>query len=160
MSNLLTSLLLFTLTSPPTNTLTNNDSSNVKSLPTAEKLKHKNTQRPEICGCTVAFAQDNFRCHVAQCAAERPRLLTHLYPLQTSGANLRYTSIRSTLPRLTIELESVCSYQFAITLLIQNNVFRLDISKHDSSTVKKTQGLDNTSCVELGAAVVNGSPEK
>lgn len=50
-------------------------------------------------------------------------------------------------------------YQFGITVLIQNHIFRLDVSIDDALTVKKGQGLDNTRCVEPGAAFVQTSPE-
>lgn len=154
------------MSDPPTsrciyvnNTWTKPGFSKVESLPTAEKLKHKNTQWPKICGWTVAFAQNDFRCNVAQCAAERPRLLAHLNLLQTSGANLRYTSTRSASPpvklrRQNVEPKSVCGYQFSVTLLIEDNVFRPDVSIDDPLRVKKTQRFDDTSCVELGAAVI------
>ena len=50
-------------------------------------------------------------------------------------------------------------YQFGIAVLIQNNIFRLDVSIDDTSTVKKGQGLDNTSRVKPGAAFVQTSSE-
>lgn len=50
-------------------------------------------------------------------------------------------------------------YQFAITMLIQNHVFRLNISVDDTPKVKKAQGLNDTSCVEPGAAFVQTSSE-
>lgn len=53
-------------------------SKNLKSLPTTQKFKHKNTQRPQVCTHVVAFARDDFRCHVAQRTTKRPRFLTHL----------------------------------------------------------------------------------
>lgn len=51
-------------------------------------------------------------------------------------------------------------YQLSITTLIQNHVFRLDVSVDDTSTVKEGQGLHNTSCVEPGAAFVQKTSDK
>lgn len=45
-------------------------------------------------------------------------------------------------------------YQFGISSLIQNNIFRLDISIDDISSMEKGQGLRHASRVELGAALV------
>ena len=45
-------------------------------------------------------------------------------------------------------------YQFGVTMLVQDNIFRLDVSIDDTSIVKKAQGLNNTSSVEPGAAFV------
>lgn len=50
-------------------------------------------------------------------------------------------------------------YQFGVTVLIQNHIFRFDVSVDDTSTVKKGQGLDDTSCVEPGAAFVQMTSE-
>lgn len=44
-------------------------------------------------------------------------------------------------------------------MLIQNHVFRLNISVDDPSRVKKGQGLSDTSCVEPGAAFVQTASE-
>ena len=45
-------------------------------------------------------------------------------------------------------------YQFSITTFIQNHILRLDVSVENALTVKKGQGLNNTSRVEPGAAFV------
>lgn len=43
-------------------------------------------------------------------------------------------------------------YQFGVTMLIQKNIFRLDVSVDDTLTVKKGQGLNNASCIKPGPA--------
>lgn len=58
-----------------------------------------------------------------------------------------------------IKMWSKLHYQFGISTLIQNNIFRLDISIDDTSTVKKGQGLDNTSSVEPGDAFIQTASE-
>lgn len=50
-------------------------------------------------------------------------------------------------------------YQFCITMLIENYVFRLHVSVDHASTVQIGQSFNHTRCVEPGAVVIKIPPE-
>lgn len=62
-------------------------------LPTTKKFKHKHSQWPQVWVSTVAFTQDDLRCHITQCTTERPGFLCPIKPLQTPRARLHQVYI-------------------------------------------------------------------
>lgn len=130
--------------------------------PSSQEFKDKDSQRPKVHTEAMAFIQNDLRCDILRGPAERPCLLATLDLLCKTKVNLT----EDYWPEWTLMLTSKTyqqpinfAYQFYISIWVQHEVLRLQVSINNSFFVKVLKRFSHTTHTELGSVLVKASPE-